>query len=348
MSPAFSPLAELRRRWRRWSDSWLRKRLPRTRATTLNQRRIFILPTRHGLYFLAMSLALFIGGINYGNGLILLVALFLVSLFMSSILLTYANLAGLRLSRAVNQAGFVGQQVAFGLQLESAREHESISIEAAGLSRLVVDLVEQRRQQLPLLLDAEQRGYLRLPRLKIESSYPLGLLRAWSWLELDSRALVYPKPIAEAYPQRSSSGGGRGQRLSHEGSDDFDGLRAYRDGDSPRQIAWKSYARDGRLHSKRFAGYQQQARWLEWEAYSGMGVEDRLSRLCHWVIQYDQQRLRFGLKLPGAEVPPGQGDLHRQRCLSLLALYGLPTAAGDAPDLESVAEPFRSAREGNR
>ncbi|RDE24923.1 DUF58 domain-containing protein [Motiliproteus coralliicola] len=293
-----------------------------------------------------MTLALFIGGINYGNGLILLVALFLVSLFMSSILLTYANLAGLRLSRGSNQPGFVGQQVAFGLLLESEREHESIAIGAPGVAGVKLDLIEQRRQQQPLLLDAKQRGRLQLPRLKIESRYPLGLLRAWSWLELDSRALVYPKPIAEPYPQRLESGSGRGQRLSHEGSDDFDGLRPYQGGDNPRQIAWKNYARDGRLHSKRFAGYQQQARWLEWEAYSGMGVEARLSRLCHWVIQYHQQGLRFGLRLPGAEVAPGQGDLHLQRCLSLLALYGLSPEPATALAEDSVADLSAVAAEG--
>lgn len=291
-----------------------------------------------------MALSLFIGGINYGNGLILLVALFLVSLFMSSILLTYANLAGLKLSRGANQSGFVGQQVAFGLLLESEREHESIRIHAEGIAPLMVDLIQHRRQQQPLLLDASVRGYQQLPRLKIETRYPLGLLRAWSWLDLDSRVLAYPKPIAEPYPQRVVEGSGRGQRLSHEGSDDFDGLRAYQGGDNPRQIAWKSYARDGRLHSKRFAGYQQQARWLEWEAYSGMGVEARLSRLCHWVIQYDQQGLRFGLRLPGTEVPPGQGESHRQRCLIVLALYGFKPDSTDDKDENNAEIPTRVAQ----
>jgi hypothetical protein len=31
---------------------------------------------------------------------------------------------------------------------------------------------------------------------------------------------------------------------------------------------------------------------------------------------------RFGLKLPGVELPLAQGEAHKQRCLQALALYG--------------------------
>ena len=316
-------LGWIRRSFRRWSEAWLRNRLPRVRSTTLNQRRVFILPSRNGLYFLLMTLALFIGGINYGNGLILLVALFLASLFLVSILSTYVNLAGLTLSAAKTQPAFVGQQAAFGLAVSSKREHESIRVSADGLQPLRFDLIDRASDELTLLVDAKRRGYKALPRLKIETTYPLGLLRAWSWLELENRALVYPQPIAEPYPQRQAVAGGRGEKLLREGSDDFDGLRPYQPGDNPRQIAWRSYARDGRLHSKRFAGYQAQALWLEWDAYSGMSMESRLSRLCYWVLQLEQQQRRFGLRLPGVDIAPATGERHTQRCLKLLALYGL-------------------------
>ncbi len=315
--------------YRRWFERWLSQRSPRTRLVTLNQRRIFILPSRNGLYFLLMTAALFVGGINYGNSLILLVSMLLVSLFLVSILHTYANLSGLSLEAGRTQPAFVGQQAAFAIHLSSqGRQHESIRLSWPGVAEQRFDLIDSASAEVIQMLPVTKRGYCRAPRLRVESGYPLGLLRAWSWVALDSRCLVYPKPIPADYPLRPAEYGDRGERLVREGSDDFDGLRRYQEGDNPRRIAWKSYARVGRLYSKTFAGYQADEHWLEWDAYSGMATESRLGRLCYQLLQCDQRGQRFGLRLPGIELVPASGDSHRQRCLRALALYGLDYSDG--------------------
>ena len=36
------------------------------------------------------------------------------------------------------------------------------------------------------------------PRIRIATQFPLGLFRAWSWWQPDSRALVHPFPEADA------------------------------------------------------------------------------------------------------------------------------------------------------
>lgn len=326
-----TPRLRLRRTLAQWLEGWLSRRLPRSHSATLNQRRIFILPTRNGLYFLLMTAVLFLGGINYGNSLILLVALMLVSLFLVSILHTYANLSGLTLESGRTQPAFVGQEAAIGIRLRSGgREHESIQLSWPGLRPQRLDLLNNGCCDITLLLPVSQRGFCRPPRLRVESCYPLGLLRAWSWVALDSQCLVYPQAIADSYPLREAQGGGQGERLAQQGSDDFDGLRRYQEGDNPRRIAWKSYAREGRLYTKVFASYSTEEHWLEWDAYAGMAQEARLSRLCHWVLKLDQQQHRFGLRLPGVELAPASGDPHRLRCLKSLALYGLGVDAGGA------------------
>jgi uncharacterized protein (DUF58 family) len=319
----------LRRSWQRWSDSWLRNRLPRSRSARLNQRRIFILPSRNGLYFLLLAAALFIGGINYGNGLILLVSLLLVSLFLVAIMHTYANLAGLVVEAGRTQPAFCGQEAAFSVIVKGQGGHQQAlnigwrATEQRGSASQQFDLLDQHSSQLTLLLPVTRRGRCYPPRIRIDTRYPLGLLCAWSWVELDCHCLVYPQPLEAPYPLRTALLGDRGEQLAAEGNDDFDGLGRYQPGDSPRRIAWKSYAREGRLYSKRFIGYQSHEQWLEWDAYSGLATEVRLSRLCFWVLQLDRQQRRFGLKLPGIELKPDSGAAHRQRCLAILALYGL-------------------------
>jgi len=90
---------------------WLQRRSPRQRDIRLDNRQIYILPSRNGLIFLTMALCIFVGGLTYSNSLILAVAFLLISLFLVSILHTYANLVGLRVQagRAENAiAGDIG------------------------------------------------------------------------------------------------------------------------------------------------------------------------------------------------------------------------------------------------
>jgi len=319
----------LRRSFRHWSDAWLRRRAPRARSATLDQRRIFILPTRNGCYYLLMVFAIFLGGINYGNSLILGTAFLLVSLFMVSILHTYANLSGLTVLAGRTEAAFVGEEAAFSVRLRagSRRGHEAIRLSWGRALPQFVDLIECDETAATLLLPVNRRGHYRPRRLKLETWFPLGLLRAWSWIDLDMAVMVYPAPIACDYPQRVSDGRAEGERLAGDGSDDFDGLRVYRPGDSPRQIAWRSYARSGELHSKQFVARRSQAQWLEWNAFAGLALEERLGRLCYWVRRMSEQRQSYGLRLPGLELRPEQGREQEQRCLEALALYGLERAA---------------------
>ncbi len=309
-----------------WYDNWLKQRLPRTRSLTLNQKRIFIIPTRDGLGFLMMLGAIFIGGINYANSLMLAVSFLLVSLFLVSILHTYGNLSGLQINAGRTENAFVGEDAVFSLNLRgmSHQQHEAIRLLWGDGKAELVDLIEVDELQVRMLLPVSQRGWYRPPRLKIETRFPLGLLRAWSWIDLDMHCLVYPKPRVNEYPGTLCNSGAEGDQLTHEGSDDFDGLKDYVAGDNPKHIAWKNYARSGELYSKVFIGYQDHQRWLDWNAYAGLSVEDRLSKLCYWIVQLRDQDSRYGLRLPNIEIAPDQGEQHARCCLEALSLFALP------------------------
>ncbi len=321
--------------FRQWSDRWLRRRIPRTRGLTLNQRRIFILPTRDGMGFLLMLTAIFIGGINYANSLILGVAFLLVSVFLVSILHTYANLSGLRISAGRSENAFAGEEAVFWVTLSSGspvdvdstavsgREHESIRLCWGTATPQMVDLIESHEVAVRMLLPVAERGVYHPPRLKVETWFPLGLLTAWSVIELDMSCLVYPRPRESELPARGDVSAMPGEQRRPRGSDDFDGLKPYVPGDHPRHIAWKNYARTGELYAKQFIARDEHERWLDWYAFGGFGVEERLSRLCYWVVRYGDEGRSFGLKLPALEIAPGSGELQVKRCLEQLARYGL-------------------------
>ena len=110
--------------------------------------------------------------------------------------------------------------------------------------------------------------------------------------------------------------------LDHaQGDADFAGLRPFRPGDSPRHIAWKTFAREQELLVKHYAGTDVTSHWFDWESLAGLQIEERLEQLCRWVVDAQKQGHAYGLRLPGESVNPNLGGAHQRRCLTALALF---------------------------
>jgi uncharacterized protein (DUF58 family) len=108
------------------------------------------------------------------------------------------------------------------------------------------------------------------------------------------------------------------------GLDELAWLRAFREGDSPRQVAWKAYARGAPLLVREYQGSVAASREFSFDALRDLNVEARLEQLCRWVVDAAAQNESWTLTLPGATPINGLGAPHRQECLSRLALFGKP------------------------
>lgn len=309
-----------RRRWQAWLD----RRIPRRTQVTLDQRRIFIFLSPQGLLAGIMLTALFVGGINYANNLLLATSFFMASLVVITIHHTYANLSGLRITALDALPAFAGEEARFRLRLDDARdrEHESLRLEWDGVVQDVPWV--NGACEVTVALPATRRGWFRPPRLKLSSTYPLGLLRAWTWLDLDLAALVYPHPEAcEVMPVAPGrDGDDEGERQRRRGHEDFDSLKVFTPGDPLAHVSWKHLARGQGLLTKTYASEEVGSDLLDFNAMPGVDIETRLSRLTWWVLLLAQQNHAFGLRLPGTELPAALGLEQRDACLRALALFG--------------------------
>lgn len=308
---------------RRYYEQWLARRLPQVSRVELDQRRIFIFPTGYGFFYLFVASLLFIGGINYENNLILSLSFFMASLFVIAILHTFRNLSGLGIRNGSSESGFAGEEGALEVALfANHRQHECIFLQWEGNARQQVSLAKGEEKSVWLNLVLPARGKVYAPRLKIESYFPLGLLRTWSYLRLSHYCLAWPEPKAS---QECPSQGGDSQHdavsSGRAGNEEFVGLREYAAGDSLRKVDWKGYARGLGLHTKQFEEPVGGRLWLHWDCLAGYNDELRLSILCYWVQQLSAQQEPFGLVLPGLEVAPDTGDVHRIQLLDALACY---------------------------
>ena len=298
-------------------------RVPRGREVMLDRRRIYVLPTRYGLLFAAMLFVMLLGSINYNNSLGFMLTFLLASLALVSILYTYRNIAYLKLGAGRTVAAFAGGTARFVVHVRDLDGLARYSVRLAPQAgeAVYIDVAARGDDTVELALPARQRGRLALPRITVSTTYPLGLIRAWSYAELDMECLVYPQPSGRRplpTPRQSEPGKHSG---SAAGSDDFLGFRAYQNGDALRHVHWKALARALPPLTKQFAAGEAPELWLDGAALPQVDNEARLRQLCRWVLEAERLGRRYGVKLPGVTIAPAQGDAHRQRCLETLALY---------------------------
>jgi uncharacterized protein (DUF58 family) len=331
MSAAALPLPKARRlsptgRMRAWFEN----RLPAADSCTLTQRNVYILPTKGGWAFACMLVLMLLGAINYQLNLGYLLTFLLAGSALASMHMTHANLRGLTLRLRPPAPVFAGEAAALEVVITNPgglRHGIGLAFHDRsrfGRSRAWLDVPALGQQAAQLAMVPPTRGWHGLPAVMAETRFPFGLFRAWTVWRPAARVLAYPKPETPPAPLPGSSHaqGDAPEVRRHEGSE-LEGVRAWRRGDTLRQVLWKKVARTGELISRDTSTTVSRELWLEWAAAqppSG-GVEERLSRLAAWVLVADRAGTAYGLRLPGREMAPGQGEVHRRELLEVLALW---------------------------
>jgi uncharacterized protein (DUF58 family) len=306
--------------------NWLYGFTPPERGTVvLVHRRVYIVPTRLGVIFAGTVLILVVGSINYSLSLGFALAFMLAGMGLAGMVHTARNLARIAITTGRAEPVFAGEAAQFRLFLDGRLPFDRPAIlarQVASGAQLVSDVPANGIAEVVLGVPAAQRGWLPLGRVMLETRYPLGLFRAWSYVEPEARCLVYPRPERSPLPraaERAASGTARTQAV---GNEDFAGLRSYQRSDSPRHVAWKAFARTGDMLTKQFSAEAAHELWLDWELLPpGLAPEPRLSRLAGWVLEAERSGGAYGLRLPGVEIAASRGDAHRAACLQALALY---------------------------
>nr|UXE44582.1 hypothetical protein Hi04_10k_c2651_00026 [uncultured bacterium] len=334
--------AALRARMAARMAAWVRRRQgPDTLPATLARRRLYILPTRAGVAFGLLWILMLLAGLNYGNSLALFFTFLLAGFALVAMNDCHRNLLAVSLVSVSAPAVFARTAGALALTLENPATRARPGVEAAldGGAPAGVDLAPGGRERLELPLPPARRGIVRIERLRVTSSHPFGLFRAWTWVHLPIEVMVYPHPSG-TLPRPITSGRQPGAHSrSGSGLDEWMGLRPFRDGDSPRQVDWKAYAREAPLLVKEYSPAGSDLCLFDFAQLGIADVEARLSQLARWVVDAEAGGERYGLTLPGAAIAPNRGPEHRHRCLAALALYGLPAQPG-AP--QAGAEPLHA------
>ena len=320
-----NPLQPLARRLRARTAAWVRRRQGEDQLPVeLQRRRLYILPTRGGVAFGALLFVMLLAGLNYANSLALFLTFVLAAFALVAMQLCHRNLLGVRVT-ALNAPGvFARSPATLFVSLANEGTAPRLRLEAGleGAPRSRADLAARGHAQIAVPLEPQARGVLRIPRVRVSTAHPFALFRAWTWVHAPLELVVYPAAAGTLpMPYAGAHRAGAVARGS-TGLDEWQGLRPFRDGDSPRQVDWKAYAREAPLLVKEYQPLGSDLRWFDFSQLPGLGTEARLEQLARWVVDAEAGGERYGLLLPGVRVPSDRGSAHRHQCLMQLARFG--------------------------
>lgn len=131
-------------------------------------------------------------------------------------------------------------------------------------------------------LETTRRGEFSMPRVVLQSAYPLGLYAVTRSVPLAGTYLVYPVgPRLTALPWLAPAGASQGQQrlVDDRAGQLIRGVREYRSGDAWREIHWRTTARLGTPHVRETEQDQGEALILMLDLRASVHTEASLEHL---------------------------------------------------------------------
>lgn len=310
---------------------WFASRAPKSDNAVLGLRNVYIFFSREGMLFAVLLLITFIAGINYGNNLVLGLCFYLASVWLISFHVTFAHVSGLRVRLLEVTMSAAGDPVFVTIQVSNSSgkpsrqlnfEFEQKDAQAKSAATIIAQLSTVQTIRLPVA--THKRGKLTLPRLKISTVYPLGIMRAWSYVYFARTAWVYPAPLAFEQPSHYLAATDAQAAITGQytqGQDDFERLDDYIAGESQARVSWAHVARGQGMLTKQFADSVGAEQRLDYADMPAMTHEQKLAQLAYGVKMLGAANVAFVMRLPQESQTnqTGQGDAFTKDCLRRLA-----------------------------
>ncbi len=296
-----------------------------------------IRPRRFGLGLLAITVAMLLAAINYGNNLIFLLAFMVIALMVNSAWQGWRLLKHLRVIGAQTPMRPAFETGELRVDLENRLDLPAVDMTCLDspssrsfgreLETTPVVLNPGQTTRIACSLAPAPRGYLPLPDILLSTHYPLGLWTIRQRVSLPGGQWVHPAPVEGRHRPHETRQSDSDGSIQYEG--DPTRLRAYQPGDPFRHIVFRHFAKTGKLVSRTPEGVSTTVRpaVIDYDDFRGTR-EQRLSAITALLLEHVAHDRPWQLTLPGEpliEARAGSGQRQaRRRALQRLARFGRP------------------------
>lgn len=281
--------------------------------------------TKLGNGMMLVALATWLAAVNYAVSLAYALCFMMCGILIWAWFLSILQLAGMRVSVLSQSEGFVGDRMKIVLNVGSDKNrHRRILVSFVEnlAPRATINLAKvdtKVKSQAELHVVAKRRGLNRLPDIILYSHSPFAMVSAQCMVNLEHDVLAFAHPIENAEVEGAPVQGS-GYKKSKAGSDDVSHLGEYREGESPKIIAWKQYAKTDRLLAKQFEEETgSHSNLISYRDYPGVSNRDAVAGYMTWrVLQAEKNKLEYIVEVPSETIPTCEGQ--REKSLGAIAL----------------------------
>ena len=300
---------------------YIRSRISKSSKSTIDRRKIFIMPTRQGFILFLFLLASLIACVLYQINLGLIIVIIASFVFFLTIIITHQNILGLEFKSLYQLIDTDGTQKLKLLSHNNDEQRINLDITDEH-HRFVLNQVNFKTGDNEHLLIYRQhpRGVFQYPLIKIKTIFPFGIIQSWAWIQLEGKYIVYPTPEKPSYDLNLLI-----QKAIQKNQDSFEhftGLKNYAEGMSESRIAWKvSQAKDQWLVKQFEADIVNEDILINFDLIPTMKFEKKLRHLSYIFKYCYNHKYNFGFKYKNFQSKLDRSYEHYQYLLKKLAEF---------------------------
>lgn len=290
---------------------------------------IYILPTLNGLKVLSLNFLLLVIGLIYANNYVLLFNFLLFCLVLSSMFYTHHNLKNIHLKTAIGVSGHRQELAFLNIIFISYNKQNNFELKLKMPKSNFIEEVNfpieslnfQKDTSLQIPLKVSKRGQTLIPGVFLETDFPLGFFRCFTFFPIQLELVLFPARISHysnALKQNQLSN-------NQQSDDDLIQYRKYQLGDSFNRLNWKRFAKNGQMNVLVQIPLEQlkQLTHVSIEPDDTPDIiESKLEQAAFELFNSYQNGHDFGLMVNDTLVfELGNGKGHLEQCFKFLGLY---------------------------
>ena len=286
--------------------------------------------TSGGAAFTLGSFAVGFAAMNTGNNLLYLLLGAMLGFIVVSGWLSEQAIRALRIERAIPRAVTVGQDMHLRYRVYNGKPRlPSLAVEISedGLpgSAFLTHIAARGTAEARSVNSFIRRGIYPLGTVTLSTSFPFGMFRKERDLEIPGEIVVWPRTGRRVHTLAPAAGRVRRAEASRRGSlgtrGEYRSLRAYRPGDDPRDIHWRSSARLREPVIREYESDGAETRWicLDTRVEPGDAAEVAVEVAASLAATASTSQRPFALVVEDSVLEPAEGPGQLERVLDALA-----------------------------
>jgi uncharacterized protein (DUF58 family) len=250
-----------------------------------------------GLCFILLLMAM-----SYGNNLVYIICFYLTSMGMALAKKINDQLDEIEIESVFIKENFAEDNQSLYVVLKNKSPTKLKNIEVGfGRNKLStrIDIQAMETQTIELTWHPQKRGLQKLPKIRVQSTYPGRLFCAWKIFKNSEPSTIYSS--RKGIPRLPTE-----LNLHSDAIGVLREIKEYKSGDSPKRIHWRSLAKNKQLRTMVFGDQEESSYIFDWNQLRNFSVESKISQLTKWIYIADSKGFDWKLKLPQETIESSQ------------------------------------------